>query len=365
MPVSKKIALKKHFLFFNMLLLLFIFISSCNTTECPPDLASTAEEYGERLVGSPVSYLRIYIRWGQYYTESCIPVACKPIEMRYFLYGKTRVPGSEETLLEQGREDSSGFGIDEFQALRSFDTPANTDFRLVYEGDTPECTRDNQGFRHEYTFSTPLLTDLTGVIYIPNEITVLDDDVVSSPVPSPPTNNYVPPLTYEIAEIDVFVSEIADHISINSSTGVISGTDLETFAVTNRTEYGIDVSVLVTDGLGKTGTFEDAFSFEIRFADQLPSNLVYNPNTITQTSPTASVSSVVPTVSGDAPFTYSFANSSVPSSAISIDADTGKITATNILALEFGNGTYVVDVIVTNAAGSVTFPAAYTIVVSL
>ncbi|SFZ90729.1 hypothetical protein SAMN05428642_1011107 [Flaviramulus basaltis] len=208
-------------------------------------------------------------------------------------------------------------------------------------------------------FSFSAFFDGNQVYYSPNSLEITTTGIFLSP-PLMTTNNNDPianpPLAFEIFRIS---PEAASYITINATTGVLTSTDLFNLG---SGEYIVEV--LVTDNLGNIGINEFTFVVTNSNNSIAPLNLVYNPNSITQISQTP-VSSVTPTVSGNSPFTFSLINSPVPSSAISINANTGVITATNILALEFGEDTYNLDVEVTNAAGSVIFTNAFTIVVDL
>jgi len=85
-----------------------------------------------------------------------------------------------------------------------------------------------------------------------------------------------------------------------------------------------------------------------------PSNLVYNPSTISPTFGTA-MSSNTPTVSGGTPITYTV--TTIPSAAVSIDANTGVITVENTVAV----GSYKATVVAKNSVGSTTFTDALTV----
>ncbi len=91
----------------------------------------------------------------------------------------------------------------------------------------------------------------------------------------------------------------------------------------------------------------------------LPTNLVYDPNNLVINS-FGSFSSVMPTVDGSTPFTFTIVDITPANTAISINASTGVIQTTDLL--EFGTGrTYLIDVGVSNSAGSATFTDVYTI----
>jgi hypothetical protein len=104
--------------------------------------------------------------------------------------------------------------------------------------------------------------------------------------------------------------------------------------------------------------FNNAFTIQVNRRILPPASLVYNPVTLETNFGTAATSAA-PTLAGTSPFTFSIATSSTSNAQITINANTGAITAgTGTPA-----GTYRIDVAAQNPAGTVTFANALTITV--
>jgi len=209
-----------------------------------------------------------------------------------------------------------------------------------------------------YTITTNLSAEQS-IVYNPNTTTLTTAIDTSSPAPTV-TGMGDPPFTFSLANGGDLPSP---GITIDSQTGVIATTAAFASTFGNNT---YNFNVYVTNGT-RDYTQNNAYTLNVALeGGEMPSNLVYSPNTITQGN-AITVSSPMPTVSGNSPITYSIENSNIPASAtaLSIDPNTGIISATAELFTEIGPGTYTIDVGVTNAAGSVTFPAAFIIEVPL
>jgi gliding motility-associated-like protein len=126
-------------------------------------------------------------------------------------------------------------------------------------------------------------------------------------------------------------------LSIDSTTGVISGTPTTTSAATTYTVSG-------TTAAGCVGTA--TFSLEV-FLPLAPSALSYSPATQTVRQGTA-ITAMTPTISGGAP-TYTI-SPSLPA-GLSINATTGVISGT-LTAAQTGTVTYTITA--TNSGGSTT-----------
>lgn len=301
--------------------------------------------------------INISLGAGSYIDFFCNLRSCSLTSLNYTVYAQSNNTESEETILQQGEIPTS----ESHPSFVNYDliidnAPSNSNFRLVLEGESLDCPRndDLNNFQFEYSFSTSSAPPVF-LKYDPNSITLSGPETTES---RPPTIFGRMPMEFSI--VNPTVDSTA--IYINKENGQITATS-DLVNVYGNGTYNLDVEVSNDDA---SRIFSSAFTFIVntQSGGNLPSNLVYDPNSITQSSQ-ASVSSVAPTVDGDTPLTFNIVNSNIPNSAISINANTGVITATDILALEFGNGSYTLDVRVTNATGSVTFENAYTINVSL
>jgi hypothetical protein len=180
-----------------------------------------------------------------------------------------------------------------------------------------------------------------GLTYAPNTLQLVQGTAGNSVTP---TITGTAPITYTLAS-----SPAQSGITVNAQ-GVIQ--------VANNVAVGVyNISVTATNE-GGSKTFNNVYTVTVT-APVLPaSNLAYSPNTLTRTEGTAG-SSVMPTISGTAPFTFQV-SSSPTSSAISINSQGVIQLATNATA-----GTYNVSVSATNGAGTVNFSNVYTITVNV
>ncbi len=87
-----------------------------------------------------------------------------------------------------------------------------------------------------------------------------------------------------------------------------------------------------------------------------PTELVYTPNSLVLDMGTAGASAT-PTIKGTAPITYSITTTPDASGEITVDANSGVISASDMVAV----GVYTVTVMATNSAGSKEFADAYTV----
>ena len=122
-----------------------------------------------------------------------------------------------------------------------------------------------------------------------------------------PTSSGGPVVTWEIHP------SLPSGLSIDSSTGEISGTPTVLSTFTTYTVYANN-----TGGSANT-------NIDITVIDVIPSNIVYNPSSFTETKGTA-MTSVSPTVSGGAIVSWEI-HPSLPS-GLSIDSTTGEISGT-------------------------------------
>jgi hypothetical protein len=93
---------------------------------------------------------------------------------------------------------------------------------------------------------------------------------------------------------------------------------------------------------------------------EAPSNLVYNPNTMSVIKGT-SMSSNTPSISGGTPITYSLSTIPNADNAITINQTSGVITADSTASI----GTYQITVVAKNSKSSVTFTNVFTISVGV
>jgi hypothetical protein len=103
-------------------------------------------------------------------------------------------------------------------------------------------------------------------------------------------------------------------------------------------------------------SFPNVFTIQVNRRILAPAGLAYAPNTLSATFGTA-VSSVAPALQGTAPFTFAIAASSTSNPQITINANTGVVTASATTPV----GAYTLNISAQNPAGTVTFNGALTI----
>ncbi|MDB5118869.1 MAG: hypothetical protein JWN56_87 [Sphingobacteriales bacterium] len=180
----------------------------------------------------------------------------------------------------------------------------------------------------------------SGLTYNPAQLE-LQMGVVGSSVK--PTVNGTSPIAYSLT-----TSPASNGITIDGQ-----GT-IKADATLTAGEYNITVNA--TNAAG-TSTFPAVYKIKVTPSPTLPSALTYNPNTLTMEAGEDKFS-VVPTINGSTPVTFSVISSPV-TSAITID-NTGKLHATSGLTA----GTYTLSVTATNAVGSFKFDNIYTTTVN-
>lgn len=182
----------------------------------------------------------------------------------------------------------------------------------------------------------------SNLVYQNNSLETFAGTAISSVIPS---LNGTKPIVFGLS-----VSPANGQITINQSTGVVS--------VSSQSAVGTYViSVNTSNSAGSVG-FPNILTVIVKeIVVNKPSNLTYNPSTLTTDQGTASSSSA-PNVQGNAPITFGMTVN--PANAnISINANTGVISASASVAL----GTYNVSVSAINLGGTVVFNNALTIVV--
>lgn len=179
------------------------------------------------------------------------------------------------------------------------------------------------------------------LVYTPNSISIAGSNVGASPVP---TVEGTLPITY------TFTSSPSNaNISIDPNSGVIS-------SATTLPVGSYSINVTATNTVGSVD-FNSIFTINKTATSSPPSNLVYNPNSLTLNQGDAG-NSVTPTISGTTPMSYSL-SSSPASSSISINSSTGVITS----GPSTPPGTYDISVTAINSVSSVNFTNVYTITI--
>jgi hypothetical protein len=208
------------------------------------------------------------------------------------------------------------------------------------------------------------------VVVINNAGSVSFSDVYTIRVYDPPT------LPSDLVYTPAMVSILAGNSFISARPG-IKGTAPFTFTILNNPatdkisidndgiisingalavgSYSLNIQVLNSQG---SATFNNALVVNVTTTDQPPSALSYSTNSMTLDSG-ATVSSVVPGISGTAPFSFSMTSLPDAASAITID-NSGVITSTSTLS----PGVYAISVQVTNSAGTADFTDVFTITVN-
>lgn len=370
MNIKKKV-FRPIFLFVldTMLIISVLGLESCNEEACEDIDTTEIVIFEETEVGAPISTIATQIDYGTYVEGCGSRITCVPSEIRFSLFGKSNL-GGEEELLETVRlgetviNDRTREGGNYFlYELLSLNTPPNYSYRLVLEADTPNCTRERQGFTYEFNFQTPLIEELQGIVYELDLIQVNDMGKFSSGNPTEPLNEYFSPLNFEI--VSVSPASGAEYISIpDSSVGQLVADNLIN---AGKGKYVVDVKV--SDPRGIDVLLEDAITFEVIAAPGEITWMRYEqPLYINPDSP-ASVNSDIPLVEGVGSFDdYTFAftplndpevNAILP--YLSLDPTSGVVTLSDaqtvITLLEQYSDTQPVNYVripldVTNAVGT-------------
>lgn len=181
----------------------------------------------------------------------------------------------------------------------------------------------------------------SGLVYTPDTVSILVGNGLTS---AKPVVTGTRPFTFTIID-----NPAPDQISINND-GVVSATsDLPAGYYT--------LTIQVENAVGSE-TFSEVLVLHVTTDDAFPSELTYSVNAIVIDSGTVATS-VAPSISGTAPFTFALTSSPDAGTAITIDGD-GRITASGLLA----PGVYIIDVHVTNSAGMTDFSDVFTITVN-
>nr|MCU0451729.1 hypothetical protein [Bernardetiaceae bacterium] len=182
----------------------------------------------------------------------------------------------------------------------------------------------------------------------------------------------VPPsaLVYSVNRV-----EVTEGARVTSVTPTVQGTEPFTFAATSNPATPLitidnrgvitaaetlapgtyQVSVTVGNSAQQV-SFPNVFTILVNRRILAPAGLAYAPNTLAATFGTA-VSSVAPALQGTAPFTFAIAAASTSHPQITINANTGIVTASATTPV----GTYTLNISAQNPAGTVTFNSALTI----
>lgn len=184
-------------------------------------------------------------------------------------------------------------------------------------------------------------TPPSGLEYTPAAMNILEGNSFTSPRPAISGSA---PFTFEIVD-----NPAPDKISIDDQ-GIISTTSTLTVGT-----YSLTIRVTNSEG---SETFSNALVLNVTNVGEPPSALSYSTNSISIDSGTIA-SSVIPAISGTAPFSFSVTSSPDAGPDIIID-NYGVITAKATLP----SGFYSISVVVTNSIGSTEFPAVYTISVN-
>ncbi len=198
-------------------------------------------------------------------------------------------------------------------------------------------------FTNAYTVTiTATPTAPSALIYTPSTFTVDQGNAGSSVVP---VISGTTPIIFALSS-----SPANAAISINSSTGVIS-------VLSTSTPGTYVLTVDATNSVATT-SFTSVYTVTINPAI-LPFALNYSSNALTIFQG-ATASSVVPSISGTTPITYTL-SSSPANSAITINSATGVITVATVSSL----GTFTNSVTATNAGGNTLFTNNYSITVNV
>ncbi len=184
----------------------------------------------------------------------------------------------------------------------------------------------------------------SGLLYAPNSLSLVQGNAGTSAAPSLSTGTL--PVTYSLSSIPAAPGKI----SINASSGVISST-------TALTVGNYALTVTATNAAGNA-VFTNAFSIIVAGSATAPSGLTYSPNTLSVEQGIAE-SSILPSISGTTPITYSLTSSPV-NAAISIHATSGVIT----VGAGSPPGMFSISVSATNTVNTVGFPSVYSITVN-
>jgi len=194
-------------------------------------------------------------------------------------------------------------------------------------------------FTNAYTVIVSAAANLpSGLVYAPNSLSLEEGNTGNSVAPSVSGTT---PMTFSLS-----VAPASAGITIDPNSGVIS-VDASVISGT------YNVSVTATNMAG-SNLFTNAYSINVT-ALTLPSNLSYPIGSLNLTQGTSG-SSQQPTINGSTPVTFSITVSPL-ASGITVDPNTGVISSNTAVV----DGTYLVTVIATNAAGNETFIDVFTV----
>jgi hypothetical protein len=176
--------------------------------------------------------------------------------------------------------------------------------------------------------------------YPTNQLEVEEGQRASSVVPTLKGN---PPFIFSVTS-----TPVTNQITIDNQ-GVVT-------TLPNLLPGTYRLNVVVTNN-AQVVAFGNALTVNVKERQVRATNLNYNPNNLELTSGRAA-SSIAPTLAGSAPLIFSV-TSTPAAPQITIDANTGVLTAGTTTPA----GTYRMEVGVTNGAGRVNFPNAYTFTV--
>ena len=351
---------KRFFSFFLTISIITVTLIQCT----PVDIICSRDggpwlRFTPKLIEAPVSVIEITLLQGNYpiLEETCNYVTCNIINVFYKVY---EVTGNEEDLL-----------LDEGEIVYDRDThliimqnlPASANIRLVIETVIDEECRlarnldDSFLYTFEYTFATPdypvgVNTLPQQLSYNPNSTTyVANSGNIYTAIPTILPNN----IDHTYSFISSYEGDLTfedRYFQIDQNTGQFI---INPGNIGDRSLGIYTLDVIVSNMYGNN-YFNNAYTVDIVEVNNTgapPSNLVYNPITILQA--TSNNPSRLPTIQGDSPFTFSLVNPPVPENAISINSESGRITAYPALAEEYGDGTYVLNVEVSNPVGTVIF----------
>jgi hypothetical protein len=182
------------------------------------------------------------------------------------------------------------------------------------------------------------------LVYTPSIASVLTGTTYAS---NTPTIQGTSPFTFSIVN-----NPDPANISINNQ-GIVS-----TKVALASGIYPLEINV--KNSVSTLGvTFAAALTVNVSSTPVIASALAYSTNTMT-INKGGSGTSVIPSLWGTSPFTFSLTTSPDAGAGITINSSNGIISAASTLA----SGTYNVSVTIDNAAGSVSFPTIYSVTVT-